>query len=36
VPSWADPANVPVWIAGREFVFLTTTGNYETKDGEAA
>ena len=34
VPSWEDPVRVPVWIAGREFVFLTTKGNYESKDGE--
>jgi hypothetical protein len=36
VPSWADPATTAVWVAGREFVFLTSTGNYETKDGEVA
>jgi hypothetical protein len=36
VPSWEDPANVPVWVTGREFVFLTPNGNYENPDGEAA
>jgi hypothetical protein len=36
VPSHADPANTLAWIAGREYVLLTTTGNYENRDGEAA
>jgi hypothetical protein len=36
VPSWADPARTPVWIAWREFVFLDDHGNYQNEDGEAA
>lgn len=36
VPSYADPATTPVWVAGRELVFLTPDGNYENPDGEVA
>jgi len=36
VPSYADPAKAPVWVAWREFVFLDDHGNYINKDGEAA
>jgi len=34
VPSYLDPASTPVWVTQREFVFLTTDGNYQNKDGE--
>lgn len=32
VPSWADPATTLVWIYGREYVHLTTGGDYTTKE----
>lgn len=34
VPSWRNPADVPVWIARRGWVLLTDTGSIE--DLEAA
>jgi hypothetical protein len=36
VPSWADPARIPAWIFGREFVLLTPTGDYATLEDEVA
>ena len=29
VPSFRDPADVPVWVARRGYVLLTDTGTYE-------
>lgn len=37
VPSHRDPAGVPVWLAGREFVFLNADGSItEIEEEEAA
>ena len=36
VPSWADPAETPVWLAGRGFVLLDALGGIHPIERSAA
>lgn len=36
VPSWSDPADTPVWLAGHGFVYLTADGGTTPTETRAA